>query len=132
MISSSILEGGDPVVSGIQSVHGILEIQLGGKQGEQAGPHLVPQALKDIAQIDAKSSASFEDISHVQNWKLFPWSQGSRAFLKPGQFQLLDTATAADGWAFAGDWHSVNWLGTMNGAIQTGFDAAYGFIKTMS
>lgn len=131
MMSSSIFEGGDPVASDLQSLHGILEIQIGGEAGAQAGPHTIQQALKDLARVDSKSS-SFESISHVQNWKLFPWSQGGRAYLKPGQFQLLQGPELTRGWTFAGDWHSLNWMGTMNGAVQTGLEAANRFLKTNS
>lgn len=127
--TSSFSESGDPVVSSLNSLHGILEAQVGGEAGAKLGPHSVTQALKDLARIHPGSS-SYENIHYLQNWKLFPWSKGSRAYLKPGQFQLFEPQLHADGWAFAGDWQSLAFMGTMNGAVQTGIEAANRFFKT--
>lgn len=129
--TSSFSEAGDPVLSSLNSLHGILQSQLGGQAGAQAGLHSVDQALKDLARLDS-GAKSYENISYVHNWKLFPWSQGSRAYLKPGQFQLFEPSAEYGGWAFAGDWHSLSDMGTMNGAVTTGIEAADRFFKTSS
>ncbi|MEZ0391297.1 MAG: flavin monoamine oxidase family protein [Pseudobdellovibrionaceae bacterium] len=130
--TTSVAEGGDPVVSNLGSLHGLLEVQCGGDPGAQAGLHSIQQALKDLAKVNPNSS-SYENISHIQNWRLYPWSKGSRAYLKPGQFQNFDPEIPfADGWTLAGDWLSLNWMGTMNGAILTGIEAANRFLKTSS
>ncbi|MGZ5280560.1 MAG: flavin monoamine oxidase family protein, partial [Pseudobdellovibrionaceae bacterium] len=133
-VASMLSEGGDPPVSGLNTLHGILQATVGGQAGEKAGLHLVQQILKDLDKVAVKP-VSFENISYVQNWKMHPWSKGSRSYLKPGQFQTFDVvgmrgAKELSGWQFAGESQSLNWMGTMNGAVQTGLDAAARFLKT--
>jgi monoamine oxidase len=134
MVASQITEGGDPGVTGLNSLHGVLQAVVGGKAGESAGLHLVQQVLKDLDKIAVKP-VSYENVSYVQNWKMHPWSKGSRSYLKPGQFQIFNTMAQNEeigNWHFAGESHSLHWMGTMNGAVQTGIDAANRFLKTSS
>ncbi len=135
LVASQISEAGDPVPQGLNSLHGVLQATVGGKAGESAGLHLIPQILKDLEKISSKPP-SFENLSYVQNWKNHPWSKGSRAYLKPGQFQNFDIAGQIGfeytAWNFAGEAHSLAYMGTMNGAVQTGIEAANRFLKTSS
>jgi monoamine oxidase len=127
--TSSITEGGDPVTTGLGSLHGVLQGQIGGDLGAQTGLHTVQQMLKDLGKMDPRAS-SYENINYVQNWKNFPWSRGSRSYLRPGQFQEFDLLHTGESWSFAGDSQSLVWMGTMNGAIQTALEAANRFLKT--
>jgi monoamine oxidase len=135
-VVSLLSEAGDPAVSGLNSLHGVLQAVVGGQAGEGAGLHLVPQILKELEKV-AVRPVSYENISYVQNWKKHPWSKGSRSYLKPGQFQNYDIAAGMDSgvpfaWQFAGESQSLVWMGTMNGAVQTGIEAAARFLKTSS
>lgn len=127
--TSSISEAGDPVTSGLNSLHGVLQAQVGGETGAKLGLHSVPQMLKDLGKWDSKA-ASYENIYYLQNWKTFPWSKGSRSYLKPGQFQTYDTRMESEGWVLAGESQNLVGLGTLNGAVQSGLDAANRFLKT--
>lgn len=126
--SQNVFQAGEPQSEFLSSVHGLLQSQQGGKIGEQAGLHSVQQLLKDLQRLDPKATG-FENIEHVQNWKRHSWSQGSRGFLKPGQFQLLNTYPIATDWVFAGDTSGGFSFGTMNGAVQSATEAARRFIK---
>ncbi len=132
-VASLLTEGGDVSMSGLNSLHGLLQATVGGKAGESAGLHLVPQILKELDKVASKP-VSYENISYVQNWKLHPWSKGSRSYLKPGQFQTFDVVGMSaqaenSAWHFAGESQSLAWMGTMNGAVQTGAEAAMRFLK---
>lgn len=128
--STLISEAGDPVKSGLNASHGLLQSQIGGEAGARAGLHSVQQMLKDLSQIDRKASDSYENINYVQNWKTFPWSKGSRPYLKPGQFQTFDISPPENDWLMAGDSQSLAFHGTMNGSVVTALEAADRFIKT--
>jgi monoamine oxidase len=130
-----ISEAGDHPLK-VTASKGILQSQLGGVLGENSGLHSVDQMLKDLSKINSESGTAFENISHVQNWKRHPWSQGSRIYLKPGQFQLFDLnlnglnqIKNGSGWALAGDAYDLAGLGTMNGSIQSATDAVTAFAK---
>ncbi len=133
--STQISEAGDHPMK-ITASKGILQAQMGGLVGEDSGLHSVDQLIKDLSKLDSDSTAAFENISQVQNWKRHPWSKGSRVFLKPGQFQMLDLTSAglADmknggGWLMAGDAFDPASLGTMNAAVQSAQDAVGAFLK---
>ncbi len=126
----AISEAGNPVNSGLKSLHGVLKGQFAGEAGANAGPHTAQLMLKDLEKLDSRAPSLFENISYVQNWKTFPWSQGSKPFLKPGQYQSFDLTNHFGAWTLAGDAHSLPGLGTMNGAVRTGIEAADRFLKT--
>ncbi len=126
--SQNVSQAGVPQSDFLSSIHGILQSQQGGSMGEAAGSHSVQQLLKDLQKMDSKA-IGFENIEHVQNWKKSIWSGGSRAYLRPGQFQLLNTTVDASDWIFAGDTMGGYSFGTLNGAVQSALDATKRFIK---
>ena len=127
--TTSLSEAGDRVVENWGKIHGLLQVQLGGASGAQLGPQALPAMLKDLLKINPNSS-TYEDIFYLQNWQEFPWSRGSRAYLKPGQFQLFDSRPSEDNFQLAGDAYQLSYLGTMNGAVLSGIEAAQKFLKT--
>lgn len=120
-----------------ESQRALLAFQLGGAAAAQAGLHSVDGALRDLASV--KLAAGFDDNSQIQNWTLSPWSRGGRSYFGPGQTASLagallepqgDSLDERQGqksndiqWLFAGEAVSLQWPGTMNGAIDSAQNA---------
>lgn len=115
----SIMEAGDPVDLGTDTVHGLLEAYYAGEVGAEAGPHLLQNKIQDLTTLGFKN-ISFENIDVLQNWKKNPWSLGSRSYLKPGLFQKIEMDLPQSAtWFFAGDTDNPGLAGTMNGAVRS-------------
>lgn len=133
----SILGGGGSIISNQQfgrlshagsmpllqlgTAHAVLQSQLGGAAAEAVNPETVKAILTELRAMDPKAD-TYEDIYHLQNWKNYPWSRGGRSFAAPGQYQAWEEDMGyenADSWSFAGDSHSLRYLGSMNGAVET-------------
>ncbi len=115
----AIMEAGDPVDLGTDTVHGLLEAYYAGDVGAEAGPHLLQNKMQDLAALGFKN-ISFENIDILQNWKKNPWSLGSRSYLGPGQFQKIEMELPqSTTWFFAGDTDNPGLAGTMNGAVRS-------------
>ena len=135
----SVLGGGGQIISengfsnlsaagaipnlGLGTVHGLLQAQLGAGAADKINPESFKSLLDAIQKIDNKAISSYGNIFHVQNWKTYPWSKGGRAFMAPKQYQnWKDSDTGfsnAETWAFAGDAHSLAYMGSMNGAVDS-------------
>lgn len=59
-------------------------------------------------------------------WDRYPWSLGSYALLKPGQYTAFRGVEAepAGHVYFAGEHTSADWQGYLNGAVESGQRAA--------
>ena len=126
-------EAGVPPVELLSSVHGLIQSQVGGAEAEKVGPHSVAQLVRDLQKLDLKWESKgivAENVESIHNWKNYNWSQGSRVFRKPGQFQLFDLAAMNTDWVLAGEAHSSPYFGTMNGAVQSAIAAAKLFVKS--
>lgn len=103
------------------TVHGILQSQTGGEMAEKVNPETVKSVVESLAKINPLAS-NFENIFQMQNWKSYPWAKGSRAYPKPGQYSSWNEerpTLTPQSWFFAGDAHSLRFMGTMNGAIES-------------
>jgi monoamine oxidase len=108
------------------TVHGLLQAQIGGADADKVNPDSIKVILENLSKINPKAMNSYENIYHVQNWKNYPWSKGGRSFMGPRQYQSWDPDAVyenADSWVFAGEAHSLQHMGTMNGAVQTAIEA---------
>jgi monoamine oxidase len=103
----------------------LLVFQLGGEAAVDAGLHSVEQAAKDLSAL--KMTTGYENLSQLQNWSRYPWSQGGRSFFAPRQMGELAGALTepqcGGKWAFAGESVSLLWPGTMNGAVDSALSA---------
>ena len=122
--SQNFSEAGEPPSQVLGGLHGLLQVQWGGQAATGVGPHTRNQVLMDLQKVETKAQISPETEETIQNWSLYPWSLGSRSYLKPGQFQLFTASVQRNKrWIFAGDSQNLAGLGTMNGAIQSALDA---------
>ncbi len=95
----------------------------------QAGLHSIDSAIQDLASV--KLASGYENISQIQNWTLSPWSRGGRSYFAPGQNAIFAGALLEpqlesqrdSQWLFAGEAASLQWPGTMNGAIDSAQNA---------
>lgn len=145
----SVLAGGGTIISdrpymnmshagsipsfALGTVHGLLQARLGGVRAENLNPEMVQSVLAELQMMDPKAS-SYESIYHLQNWKTYPWSKGGRSYAAPGQYSSWDEDKrfeAAEGWVFSGDAHSLRYLGTMNGAVETALMAVDKVVKVL-
>jgi len=113
------------------SQRSILCFQLGGEMAAKAGLHSVDGALQDLASLGMASG--YEDLSQIQNWSLSPWSLGGRSYSSPGQVAAFGGSLAEPQchgqWQFAGEATSLQWQGTMNGAVESAFNAFKNLVK---
>lgn len=103
------------------TVHGILQSQTGGETAEKITPESAKAVVDSLSKINPLAS-DFENIFQMQNWKSYPWAKGSRVFPKPGQYASWNEERSLLGqqsWFFAGDAHSLRYMGTMNGAVES-------------
>lgn len=127
----NLSECGIPAAEGLTSLHGLLQAQIGGEASAQVGPHSVGPMLKEITKIDGKidvKGSALDSVEVIHSWGAQTWSQGSRAYRKPGQFQISDFKSEKQSWLFAGENQSQQFFGTMNGAVQSGLEAAQYFV----
>ena len=105
---------------------GIIAAQLSGIEGKNLGPHSLINLREDCKKIS--SSAGSEELSQMMNWSLNPWSQGSVSFFRQGQMQSFSSTLMASErqgtFIFAGEHTSLNSMGTLNGAVESGLRAA--------
>ncbi len=111
------------------SQRSVLTFQLGGTVAAQAGLHSIDSAIQDLASV--KLASGYENISQIQNWTLSPWFRGGRSYFAPGQNAIFAGALLEpqlesqrdSQWLFAGEAASLQWPGTMNGAIDSAQNA---------
>lgn len=109
-----------------EQVKGILVGLVGGENGQSGGPHLLDKAKKDLSKILDQQLA--EERSQIYNWSKNPWSEGSVSYHRPGQFILRERLQNTDqSWVLAGEHASSLHQGTMNGAVESGYQAAQPF-----
>lgn len=112
---------------GQDGTQGLLTFQRGGKSGAEAGA-LAPQAaVQDFNLFYDMNSHSVLDSNFV-NWSLKPWSLGSMAYFKKGQYMrfkgVAGEAEYRGHFQFAGEHTSMLAAGTLQGALETGLIAA--------
>lgn len=107
---------------------GIILNYLGGKKGEIIPPSLKEKTLAHL-EILYPNIRKFQDGNiNLQHWTSDPFARGSYICPSPGHFASMggfEDPSELDGrMVFAGDSFSVEFGGYMNGAIQTGKNAA--------
>lgn len=108
----------------MSGVHGILQARLGADQAEKVNPESAEKLILEL-QKWKKEAGVYEGQFHVQNWKKYPFSQGAKSFMAPGQYQKWnDSDFQQSSWLMAGEALSLAFLGTMNAAVESAQSAA--------
>jgi monoamine oxidase len=109
---------------------GILNFFSGGGAAVAAGlPDIHTQAhesLRELAQYVPQSEPAWNRRVIRNAWDRNPWSLGSYALVKPGQYTSLRGVEGerAGHVYFAGEHTSIDWQGYLNGAVESGRRAA--------
>lgn len=115
--------------------HGILTNFISGKDADLAGTDRPMKSLETLNHIyQDRVHKSYSGKSVFMDWQKNPWSRGSYAVLKPGQYsQFWGTGPIPElenRLIFAGEHTSIDFQGFMNGAYESGFRAARQIIKS--
>jgi monoamine oxidase len=116
---------------------GIITNFLGGKAGLAEQGAAFDTFRSGLAKMSPKMAESLDPAAVAAFfWATYPYTLGSYASAKVGQYTtLLDVAAepALDGRVqFAGEHTSVDFLGYMNGGVESGNRAAAALIETMA
>lgn len=109
---------------------GILNCFSGGSTATRAGEGTLDACARDaLVALDAAMpgvAAHFNGRAIRNAWERYPWTRGSYALFKPGQYTTLNGAldTAEGPVHFAGEHTSAQWQGYLNGAVESGQRAA--------
>ena len=109
---------------------GILNCFSGGTAAETAGQGDIDararDALRDLEHVQPGASALWNSRVIRNAWDRNPWSLGSYALLRPGQYtSFYGVEGDREGNAFfAGEHTSADWQGYLNGAVESGQRAA--------
>jgi monoamine oxidase len=116
---------------------GIITNYLGYKLGATDAKSALEAFRADLPKMSPKMAEAVDPNAVVSwFWAVYPFTLGSYASAKPGQYTtMLDVASEAalDGrLQFAGEHTSADFLGYMNGGVQSGNRAAADLVAAMS
>lgn len=109
--------------------HGVLTNFLGGRAGLNANPdQILTTTLPDLGRMLPTISSQYQNVSATMNWNRLPWVEGSYICVSTGQYSRFFGAQSEPELngqiLFAGEHTSVEFMGYMNGAYETGIQAA--------
>jgi len=104
---------------------GLLSFSVGGKLGQEAGPHSLQQWRESLLHT-LRKEVSPPQQDHLQNWSQLPSFRGSHFVLAPGMNResFFRNELGLRKWVWAGEHTSQAFLGTMEGALRSGKDGA--------
>jgi monoamine oxidase len=109
---------------------GILVDYTGGKVGASFGSGTpatrAQQFLKQIEPVLPGIAAKFNGRATVDFWTAYPWTKGSYSYWKVGQYTAFAGAERerSGNCHFAGEHTSIDFQGYLNGAVDSGENAA--------
>lgn len=107
---------------------GLLTFQIAGKNGASGGEESIKAAIKDLEIFYPSIGRKDLIAKGIVNWSTKPWVEGSMAYFKKGQYMKFKGAAIepeyGGNFLFAGEHTSVDFSGTLNGALETGIAAA--------
>ena len=111
------------------SMTGTRHPPLGGSSPHGTAPkRAVLNALARLDGIFPGTRGAYSGRSYLDDWPSDPWARGSYSYYRAGDFTTIAGAEAVSeaGFNFAGE-HTAPYpkRGTMNGAVESGFRAAY-------
>jgi monoamine oxidase len=97
-----------------------------GKAHGRAPAHDVSWALNELDHVFPGTSAAYTGRAYEDHWARDPWVHGSYSYYRVGQANTYGTlAGASEGrFLFAGEHTSINNIGFLDGAVETGERAA--------
>ena len=116
---------------------GILNFFSGGSAAVAAGGGDIESqarlSLRELGRYLPDGEAPWNSRAIRNAWDRNPWSLGSYALIKPGQYTTFYGVEAErDGHAyFAGEHTSIEWQGYLNGAVETGQRAAHEVLESL-
>ena len=115
---------------------GILTNYLGGDQAKQASETYFDRGLKDFSSLFPKANQYISDKKAIANWSQNPFAQGSYACPTPGSYTTylgsLSEPELDHKIYFAGEHVSEQFLGYLNGALESGQVAARAIVQSLS
>lgn len=113
---------------GQSGTRGIVTNFLGGANGKIISANIQSQSLDFLETIFPGTRAAFDNNKILQHWPSQKLTRGSYTCSKPGQYTTVYGAFAEaelnGRLCFAGEHCSTDWSGYMNGAVQSGKQAA--------
>ncbi len=109
---------------------GVINCFSGGSTASRAGEGELDERVRDaLAALDAALpgiAAQFNGRAIRNAWERYPWTRGSYALFKPGQYMAFNGVLhRPEGRVhFAGEHTSADWQGFLNGAVESGQRAA--------
>ena len=109
---------------------GILNCFSGGTLAESAGQGDIDararEALRELERVRRGAATAWNGRVIRNAWDRYPWSLGSYALIKPGQYTaFFGVEGEREGNVFfAGEHTSAEWQGYLNGAVESGQRAA--------
>jgi len=108
---------------------------LGCKAGMNAKPDQIQSTiLPDLAKVFPSLPSHYQNVGVAMNWNYMPLAQGSYICVSVGQYSRFFGAQSEpelNGQVlFAGEHTSVESMGYMNGAYETGIKAAQTIIQS--
>lgn len=107
---------------------GLLTFQRGGIKDQLGATQLLTQAEADLAHFYPNVHAQMTDFNQIIDWRQKPWALGSMAGYRPGEWTRFNGAAAEPEYnghfVFAGEHVSLRHSGTLQGALETGMQAA--------
>jgi len=115
---------------------GILTNYLGGARASLANDSTFATTLKDFSKLFPEAPLRMDGNTAMANWMLNPLTQGSYACPSPGMYTTFYGSLALpelkNKLFFAGEHTSESSLGYINGALESGRDAAVGIADLLS
>jgi monoamine oxidase len=116
---------------------GIITDYLGGKAGLNDAKSALDAFRADLPKMSPKMAESVDPAAVITwFWSVYPFTLGSYASAKTGQYTTLLEVAAEPALGgqlqFAGEHTSSDFLGYMNGGVQSGNRAVAALVKTMA
>ncbi|MFM6929059.1 MAG: FAD-dependent oxidoreductase [Bdellovibrio sp.] len=106
---------------------GLLTYSRAGQSGREAGGAAATEAIRDLGQFYDSMPTKLQ-ADQMINWSQRTFAKGSMAYFKKGQYTRFRGAAGEPEYGghflFAGEHTSVRFAGTLNGALESGIQAA--------
>lgn len=113
---------------GQTGTQGLLTYQRGGISGLNSGAAASSEAYKDLSFFQSNIPSMLPSVAPFVNWEQKKWSRGSMAVFRAGEYTRFKGVAAQPAYEgrflFAGEHTSVRYAGTLQGALESGLQAA--------
>lgn len=129
LLGGEILQSAWDSSRGLQGNRGLISISTAGAAVATINAQTPQQIVQELSGNWKKFASSFKNIQRMKNWARHPFIEGSVSYFAPGEYlsrQQVFTIPASSSrgrLVFAGE-HTSTKVGTMEGAVESGFRAA--------